>query len=121
MSSVTSTWQSPAPAVDVPASRVSVVRMRFHSIDALRGLVMVIMLLDHVRENWFLYVPVSDPVDALTTSPGLFFTRLTSTLCAPVFVALTGVGAYLYSVKHSRRETTAYLVNRYNGTLLKGE
>ena len=112
MSSVTSTWQSPVPAVDVPASRVSVVRMRFQSIDALRGLVMVIMLLDHVRENWFLYVPVSDPVDALTTSPGLFFTRLTSTLCAPVFVALTGVGAYLYSIKHSRRETTAYLVNR---------
>lgn len=112
MSSATSTWQTPAPAVDVAASRASVVRMRFQSIDALRGLVMVIMLLDHVRENWFLYVPVSDPVDALTTSPGLFFTRLTSTLCAPVFVALTGVGAYLYSIKHSRRETTAYLVNR---------
>lgn len=112
MSSMTSTWQLPARAVGVSASRSSVVRMRLQSIDALRGLVMVIMLLDHVRENWFLYVPVSDPVDALTTAPGLFFTRLTSTLCAPVFVALTGVGAYLYGLNHSRRETTAYLVKR---------
>ncbi len=60
---------------------------RLMSIDALRGLVMVIMLLDHVRETWFLHLQVSDPMDARTIMPALFFTRLTSTVCAPVFVA----------------------------------
>lgn len=89
-----------------------VLRERIRSIDALRGFVMVVMLLDHVRENWFLYLQVSDPVDAMTTDPGLFFTRLTSTICAPVFVALTGLGAYLFSVNHSYAETATFLVKR---------
>lgn len=90
----------------------STARVRLESIDALRGFVMVVMLLDHVRETWFLHMQVSDPADALTIDPALFFTRLTSTICAPVFVALTGLGAYLYSVNHSREETSAFLVKR---------
>lgn len=87
-------------------------RARIRSIDALRGFVMVVMLLDHVRENWFLYLQVLDPVDAMTTDPGLFFTRLTSTICAPVFVALTGLAAYLFSVNHSYAETASFLIKR---------
>lgn len=89
---------------------------RLQSIDALRGLVMVIMLLDHVRETWFLYMPVSDPVDARTIMPALFFTRITSTLCAPIFVALTGLSAYLYGQRHSPAETSRFLLSR--GTFL---
>lgn len=85
---------------------------RLQSIDALRGLVMVIMLLDHVRETWFLYMPVSDPVDARTIMPALFFTRITSTLCAPIFVALTGLSAYLYGQRHSPAETSRFLLSR---------
>lgn len=85
---------------------------RLSSIDALRGLVMVIMLLDHLRETWFLYMPVSDPVDARTLMPALFFTRLTSTLCAPVFVALTGLSAYLYGQKHTLPQTSSFLLTR---------
>lgn len=85
---------------------------RLTSVDALRGLVMVIMLLDHIRETWFLYMPVTDPVNALTIAPSLFFTRITSTLCAPIFVALTGLGAYLYSQKHSRADTSEFLLKR---------
>lgn len=85
---------------------------RLASIDALRGFVMVVMLLDHVRENWFLHMQVSDPTNALNTDPALFFTRLTSTICAPVFIALTGLGAYLFGATHSREETTAFLVKR---------
>lgn len=94
------------------AGTASAVGARIRSIDALRGFVMVVMLLDHVRENWFLYRQVSDPVDALTVDPALFFTRLTSTICAPVFVALTGLGAYLYSVHHTYAETASFLVKR---------
>jgi uncharacterized membrane protein len=58
-------------------------RPRLVSIDALRGLVMLFMLVDHVRETWFLHLQVSDPVDANTTDPGLFFTRMLSAFCAP--------------------------------------
>lgn len=87
-------------------------RTRLQNIDALRGFVMVVMLVDHVRENWFLYLQVTDPVNALTTDPALFFTRMASAICAPVFVALTGLGAWLYSQTHSRAETTVYLVKR---------
>ncbi len=85
---------------------------RLASIDALRGFVMLLMLLDHVRETFLLWVPVADPVDATTTDPAYFFTRLTSTLCAPVFVALTGLSAYLYSQRHSRTQTSAFLLKR---------
>ncbi|MBU9675353.1 DUF1624 domain-containing protein [Burkholderia multivorans] len=55
---------------------------RLIAIDALRGLVMLLMLVDHVRETFFLHRQVSDPMDALTVDPALFFTRLTSQLCA---------------------------------------
>ncbi len=96
-------------AMATPTVRAST---RLASIDALRGFVMLLMLLDHVRETFLLWVPVADPVDATTTDPAYFFTRLTSTLCAPVFVALTGLSAYLYSQRHSRNQTSAFLLKR---------
>jgi uncharacterized membrane protein len=85
---------------------------RIASIDALRGLVMVLMLLDHLRETWFLHVPVADPVDARTALPALYLARLAVSLCAPVFIVLTGVAAYLFSTQHTLAETRAYLVKR---------
>ncbi|WP_242116968.1 DUF1624 domain-containing protein [Sphingomonas lacusdianchii] len=85
---------------------------RLVSIDALRGFVMVLMLLDHIREAFLLWVPIGDPVDALTVAPDSFFSRMTSQICAPVFVALTGLGAYLYAQKHSKAETVAFLLKR---------
>jgi len=107
---------SPYPARTAPPPPTAVSRaaagVRLVSIDALRGFVMVLMLLDHVREGFFLWVPIGDPVDALTVSPTSFFSRLTSQICAPVFVALTGLGAYLYAQKHSKSETTAFLLKR---------
>lgn len=94
-----------------PATKAGV-GSRIGSIDALRGLVMLFMLLDHVRETFFLYVPLVDPVDAATTDPSLFFTRITSTFCAPTFVALTGLSAFLYGQKHSKREVSWFLFSR---------
>ncbi|GAA0613973.1 heparan-alpha-glucosaminide N-acetyltransferase domain-containing protein [Brevundimonas kwangchunensis] len=72
---------------------------RIPSIDALRGLVILLMLVDHAREFFFIHAQVPDPMDVATTSPALFFTRLAAHLCAPVFVALTGLGAWLYASK----------------------
>ena len=48
---------------------------RISSIDALRGLVMLLMLVDHVRETVFLHMQVGNPVDVTAVTPGLFFTR----------------------------------------------
>ncbi|QXI30659.1 DUF1624 domain-containing protein [Pseudomonas vanderleydeniana] len=86
--------------------------LRLSAIDALRGFVMLCMVVDHVRETFFMHRQVSDPIDALTVAPDLFFTRLLATLCAPVFIFLTGLSAFLYSQKHSARETSIFLLKR---------
>lgn len=88
------------------------VRTRMLAIDALRGLVMLFMLVDHVRETFFLHVQVGDPMDPLNTPPELFFTRISSMVCAPVFVFLTGLSAWLYGQSHSRREVSTFLLKR---------
>lgn len=73
---------------------------------------MVLMLVDHARETFFLHRQVADPVDAFTVEPALFFTRWLSMLCAPVFVALAGLSAWLYGQKHGKREASLFLLKR---------
>ena len=85
---------------------------RVAGIDALRGLVMLLMLVDHVRETVYLHAQVGDPVDVTTTTPGLFLTRSLSHICAPVFIALTGLGAWFHGSTHTRRETSVFLLER---------
>ncbi|MFP2908721.1 DUF1624 domain-containing protein [Pyxidicoccus sp. 3LFB2] len=86
---------------------------RIVTIDALRGFVMLLMLVDHAREFFYMHAQVSDPVDLATTPPGLFFTRLSAHLCAPVFVALTGLSAWLYGQRRGgRRAASAFLLKR---------
>ena len=91
---------------------VALARSRQIAIDALRGIVMLFMLLDHVRETFYLHAQVSDPMDVLTVGPDLFVGRLFSHLCAPAFVALTGLSAYLFGQTHSKRETSLFLLKR---------
>lgn len=86
--------------------------VRLANIDALRGFVMVLMLLDHLRETWFVNYPVTDPINALTIIPAIGFARFAVSFCAPIFVALTGLGVYLFSVNHTVEETTEYLLKR---------
>jgi len=86
---------------------------RLQSIDALRGLVILFMLLDHVRETFFLHRQVSDPMAIDTTEPSLFVSRTLAHLCAPVFVLLTGLSAWLYGEKHQGRgDVSAFLFKR---------
>lgn len=109
------TYDAPGGGIGATATsavEAAKVRTRLVAIDALRGLVMLFMLVDHVRETFFLHLQVSDPVDANTTDPGLFFTRLLSTFCAPTFVALTGLSAWLYGQSHTKAEVSEFLLKR---------
>ena len=86
---------------------------RLLSIDALRGMVILFMLLDHVRETFFLHRQVSDPMDIATTEPALFFSRTLAHLCAPVFVLLTGLSAWLYGEKYAgQADVSRFLFKR---------
>ena len=86
---------------------------RLLSIDALRGLVILFMLLDHVRETFFLHRQVSDPMDITSTEPELFLSRTLAHLCAPVFVLLTGLSAYLYGEKYAgKADVSTFLFKR---------
>ncbi|UVM14649.1 heparan-alpha-glucosaminide N-acetyltransferase domain-containing protein [Pseudomonas sp. B21-023] len=86
---------------------------RLQSIDALRGLVILFMLLDHVRETFFLHRQVSDPMTIDATEPSLFASRTLAHLCAPVFVLLTGLSAWLYGEKHQGRgDVSVFLFKR---------
>ncbi|MCO7628496.1 DUF1624 domain-containing protein [Pseudomonas fluorescens] len=86
---------------------------RLLSIDALRGLVILFMLLDHVRETFLLHRQVSDPMDIANTEPALFFSRTLAHLCAPVFVLLTGLSAWLFGEKYAgKADVSAFLFKR---------
>ncbi|GAB2839519.1 DUF1624 domain-containing protein [Ferruginibacter profundus] len=78
---------------------------RIESIDLLRGLVMIIMALDHTRDFFHNEALTGDPLNVTTTTPFLYFTRWVTHFCAPTFVFLSGVSAWL----QSRRKTTAAL------------
>lgn len=85
---------------------------RIESIDILRGLVMALMTLDHVREFFFMSSPLSDPMNLETTTPLLFFNRWISSFCAPTFIFLAGLSAYLYGKKVGKKECSLFLLKR---------
>ncbi len=68
---------------------------RIHSIDFTRGLVMIIMALDHVRDLLHVDSITQSPTDFTSTSPILFFTRWITHLCAPTFVFLSGASVFI--------------------------
>src|SRR5215472_7556511 len=80
---------------------------RNQAIDWLRGAVMILMALDHTRSF------LGPSVDLRTASPALYFTRWITHFCAPVFVLLAGMGAYLHGRRlASTRALSGYLFTR---------
>ena len=87
-------------------------RKRIESIDLLRGLVMIIMALDHTRDFFHIQGLNGDPLDLSTTTPFLYFTRWITHFCAPTFVFLSGVSAWLQSRRKTTRELSRFLITR---------
>jgi uncharacterized membrane protein len=110
----TALWASNKAAPAMPLDQAAqAVRSRIAVIDVLRGLVMLIMLFDHVRETLYLHMQVTDPMTVASTAPALFFTRMAAHFCAPMFVFLTGLSAWLYAHPAAGpRNATGFLVKR---------
>ncbi|MDO3624829.1 DUF1624 domain-containing protein [Mucilaginibacter sp. BT774] len=85
-------------------------KYRIESIDILRGAVMLIMAIDHVRD--FFHHGHPEPNDLEITTPLLFFTRFITHFCAPTFVLLTGVSAYLAGTRRTENQLSLFLIKR---------
>jgi uncharacterized membrane protein len=113
MSSTPSTVASPpirsAEATAAPVSDGRAYRMS--SLDMLRGLVIVVMALDHVRD-YCMTAAVQDPTSDPTTGPLLFATRWITHFCAPTFVFLAGTSAGLMASRRSPAELASFLLTR---------
>jgi uncharacterized membrane protein len=91
-------------------SSIAAGKFRLESVDVLRGIVMMLMALDHTRD--FLGVPGINPSDPARTTIWLFFTRWITHFCAPVFFLLTGAGAYLTLKRKSKSQLSRFLFTR---------
>jgi uncharacterized membrane protein len=98
--------------VELPASNITI-KQRVNAVDLLRGIIMVIMLLDHTRDFIHREVLNFEPTNLTQTNTLLFFTRWITHFCAPVFVFLAGTGAFLQGVRgKSKAELSKFLITR---------
>jgi uncharacterized membrane protein len=99
-----------APAIAVkptPASRIQ-------SVDALRGAIMMIMAIDHIRDYIARSAMEFQPTDLTRTTAAIFFTRWITHFCAPVFMLTAGLGAFFWMTRghRSRLQLSRFLVSR---------
>ncbi len=86
---------------------------RLTSIDALRGAIMIIMALDHVRDFFHVAAGSFSPTDLTQTWPALFFTRWITHYCMPVFMFTAGMGAFLFGQRNrTKRQLSWFLFTR---------
>src|SRR5882672_12026886 len=96
-----------APANGVAIQSTNQRAYRLQAIDILRGLVIIIMAIDHVRDS-FLLGTEQDPMANPNITAGIFATRWITHFCAPVFVLLAGVSAGLMAARKSRGELARF-------------
>lgn len=101
---------SSAVQVVAPAQPVSAKRVRLEAVDVVRGVVMILMAIDHTRD--FFGNTGLNPTNPATTTIPLFFTRWVTHFCAPTFFLLTGTGAFLARRRKSTKELSWFLFTR---------
>ncbi|MGZ3753315.1 MAG: DUF1624 domain-containing protein [Mucilaginibacter sp.] len=90
----------------------TITKSRIESIDLLRGLVMIIMALDHTRDYFHADSFVYDPLDLTKTTTIIFLTRWITNYCAPVFMLLTGTSAFLAGERKGTKALSKFLLTR---------
>ena len=85
---------------------------RIESIDLLRGIVIIIMALDHVRDYFHADYFYYDPTEMTKTNAAVFFTRWITHFCAPVFVFLAGTSVFLVGERKTKNELAGFLLKR---------
>src|ERR1044072_1922702 len=93
-------------------TELTAVKKRVQSIDILRGVVMIIMALDHVRDFFHVDAFQGDPLNPSTTTPILYFTRWITHFCAPTFVFLARTSAYVVGLRKSKADLSSFLIKR---------
>ena len=92
--------------------QTAITKPRIESIDLLRGIVIIIMALDHVRDyfhaDYFFY----EPTDMAQTNPAVFFTRWVTNFSAPVFMFLAGSAAFLVGERKTKKQLSFFLLSR---------
>ena len=100
----TGSMTAPTAATGAP------LRQRVEAVDVVRGIIMILMALDHTRD--FFGDAAASPTNLATTTVALFFTRWVTHFCAPTFFLLTGTGAYLSRRRRSTRDLSRFLMTR---------
>ena len=90
----------------------SIIKTRIQSIDFLKGLVMIIMALDHVRDYFHYSAFYFDPTDPTQSTLPIFFTRFITHFCAPIFCFLAGTSAFMIGKRKSKYELSSFLLKR---------
>lgn len=87
-------------------------KSRITTIDLLRGTIMIVMALDHVRDYLHAEAFLYDPLDLAKTNGAIFFTRWVTHFCAPIFMLLAGTAAYLTGQRKTKKELSVFLLKR---------
>ena len=90
----------------------TITKARIQSIDLLKGLVMVVMALDHVRDYFHYSAFFFDATDPTQTTWAIFFTRFITHFCAPAFSFLAGISAFMIGKRKSPAELSSFLFKR---------